>query len=222
MSGVQIAQNLSGKRILLIVGGGVAAYKSLDLVRRPRERGAGVRVVMTAFPGITGQWQQIVVFIAIASMALGAFAAIGQRNIKRQLAYSSIANVGFMLIGLAAGTRIGASAVLFYLAVYAVMNFGAFAVVALLEGSELSDFHGLAKRQPVTAGLMAVFLASLIGLPLTAGFFGKFYIFKSAIDAELYWLAGLGLLTSAVAAFYYLRIIVVIFLFLGGSIHVSL
>jgi NADH-quinone oxidoreductase subunit N len=111
----------------------------------------------------------------------------------------------------AAHSTLGVSAVLFYLAAYSVMNFGAFAIVSMRDQTELSDFNGLAKRQPMTAALMSVFMASLIGLPLTAGFFGKFYIFKSAIDAELYWLVALGLLTSAVAAFYYVRVIIAMY-----------
>ncbi|MFN9298435.1 MAG: NADH-quinone oxidoreductase subunit N, partial [Acidobacteriota bacterium] len=170
-----------------------------------------LRVFFTAFEPVSDRWLPLLAAVALATMVIGNLAALWQTDVKRLLGYSSIANAGYVLVAVAAHSTLGISAVLFYLAVYAVMNFGAFAVVALLEGSELSDFHGLAKRQPVTAGLMAVFLASLIGLPLTAGFFGKFYIFKSAIDAELYWLAGLGLLTSAVAAFYYLRIIVVMY-----------
>ncbi len=170
-----------------------------------------LRVFFTAFEPVSDRWLPLLAAVALATMVIGNLAALWQTDVKRLLGYSSIANAGYVLVAVAAHSTLGISAVLFYLAVYAVMNFGAFAVVSLLEGSDLNDFHGLAKRQPVTAGLMAVFLASLIGLPLTAGFFGKFYIFKSAIDAELYWLAGLGLLTSAVAAFYYLRIIVVMY-----------
>jgi NADH-quinone oxidoreductase subunit N len=116
-----------------------------------------------------------------------------------------------VLVAVVGHSALGISAVLFYLAAYAIMNFGAFAVASLQEDTEITSFHGLSTRQPLTAAFMAIYLASLIGLPLTAGFFGKFYIFKSAIDAELYWLAGLGLLTSAVAAFYYLRIIIAMY-----------
>jgi NADH-quinone oxidoreductase subunit N len=144
-------------------------------------------------------------------MIAGNFAALWQSNLKRILGYSSIANAGYVLVAIAAHTSLGVSAVLFYLAVYSIMNFGAFAIVSLREETELDDFSGLARRNPGLAALMTVFLASLIGVPLTAGFFGKFYIFKSAIDAELYWLAGLGLLLSAVAASYYLRIIVAMY-----------
>ncbi len=170
-----------------------------------------LRVFFTAFEPVADRWLPLLTAVALATMIIGNLAALWQTDVKRLLGYSSIANAGYVLVAVAAHSTLGVSAVLFYLAVYAVMNFGAFAVVSLLEGSDLRDFHGLAKRQPVTAGLMAIFMASLIGLPLTAGFFGKFYIFKSAIDAELYWLAGLGLLTSAVAAFYYLRVIVVMY-----------
>ncbi len=170
-----------------------------------------LRIFFTAFEPVSDRWLPLLTAVALATMIIGNLAALWQTDIKRLLGYSSIANAGYVLVAVAAHSTLGVSAVLFYLAAYAVMNFGAFAVVSLREGTELSDFHGLAKRQPMTAALMAVFMASLIGLPLTAGFFGKFYIFKSAIDAELYWLAGLGLLTSAVAAFYYLRVIEVMY-----------
>ena len=170
-----------------------------------------LRVFFTAFEPMADRWLPLLSIVALLTMIVGNFAALWQTDIKRMLGYSSIANAGYVLVAVAAHSTLGVSAVLFYLAAYSVMNFGAFAVVSMRDQTELSDFNGLAKRQPMTAALMSVFMASLIGLPLTAGFFGKFYIFKSAIDAELYWLVALGLLTSAVAAFYYVRVIVAMY-----------
>jgi NADH-quinone oxidoreductase subunit N len=166
-----------------------------------------LRIFFTAFEPMADRWLPLLTTVALLTMIIGNLAALWQTDVKRILGYSSIANAGYVLVAVAAHSTLGVSAVLFYLTAYSIMNFGAFAVVSMREQTELSDFNGLAKRQPITAALMAVFMSSLIGLPLTAGFFGKFYIFKSAIDSELYWLAGLGLLTSAVAAFYYLRVI---------------
>lgn len=171
-----------------------------------------LRVFLTAFDPMADRWLPLLIVVALLTMVIGNLAALWQTDVKRILGYSSIANAGYVLVAVASHSTLGISAVLFYLAAYSVMNFGAFAVVSLREETELKDFEGLAKRQPATAALMTVFMASLIGLPLTAGFFGKFYIFKSAIDAELYWLAGLGLLTSAVAAFYYLRVIAAMYM----------
>jgi NADH-quinone oxidoreductase subunit N len=150
-------------------------------------------------------------------MFVGNFAALSQTNIKRMLAYSSIAHAGYVLVAVAAASQTGIAAAMFYLAAYALMNLGAFSVVAHVcrQGEryvEIRDFSGLAVRQPVTAALFSIFLLSLIGVPLTGGFFGKFYIFKAALDADLVWLAVLGLLTSVVAAYYYLRIIVVMYM----------
>jgi len=171
-----------------------------------------LRVFLTAFDPMADRWLPLLIVVALLTMVIGNLAALWQTDVKRILGYSSIANAGYVLVAVAAHSTLGISAVLFYLAAYSVMNFGAFAVVSLREETELKDFEGLAKRQPATAALMTVFMASLIGLPMTAGFFGKFYIFQSAIDAELYWLAGLGLLTSAVAAFYYLRVIAAMYM----------
>jgi NADH-quinone oxidoreductase subunit N len=170
-----------------------------------------LRVFYTALDPVADSWLPLLTAVALATMVIGNFAALWQTDVKRLLGYSSIANAGYVLVAVAAHSALGISAVLFYLAAYAVMNFGAFAVASLQEDTEITSFHGLSTRQPLTAAFMAIYLASLIGLPLTAGFFGKFYIFKSAIDAELYWLAGLGLLSSAVAAFYYLRIIIAMY-----------
>jgi NADH-quinone oxidoreductase subunit N len=171
-----------------------------------------LRIFYTAFEPMADRWLPLLTVVSLLTMVVGNFAALWQSDIKRMLGYSSIANAGYILVAVAAHSTLGVSAVLFYLAAYSVMNFGAFAIVSLRDQTELSDFNGLSKRQPMTAALMAIFMASLIGLPLTAGFFGKFYIFKSAIDAELYWLTALGLLTSAVAAFYYLRVIVAMYI----------
>ncbi|MDX2267222.1 MAG: NADH-quinone oxidoreductase subunit N [Bryobacter sp.] len=170
-----------------------------------------LRLFFTAFDPLADRWLPLLGAVALLTMIIGNCAALWQTDVKRILGYSSIANAGYVLVAVAAHSTLGISAVLFYLAVYSIMNFGAFAVVSLRDETDVKDFDGLARRNPGLAALMTVFLASLIGLPLTAGFFGKFYIFKSAIDAELYWLAGLGLLASAIAAYYYLRIIMAMY-----------
>ena len=150
-------------------------------------------------------------------MTVGNFAALQQSNIKRMLAYSSIAHAGYVLVAVAANSEIGSAAVMFYLAAYALTNIGAFAVVTHVarKGEKyvgIDDFAGLAQRQPAMAAMLTIFLLSLIGVPLTGGFFGKFYIFKAALDSHLVWLTVLGLLNSAVAAYYYLRILVVMYM----------
>ncbi|HLY20619.1 MAG TPA: NADH-quinone oxidoreductase subunit N [Bryobacteraceae bacterium] len=175
-----------------------------------------LRIFMTAFEPISGEWWPLVWASALMSMTIGNFAALTQSNIKRLLAYSSIAHAGYVLVALAARSQVGTAAAMFYLAAYALMNLGAFAVVAHLSGKgerflSVDDFAGLAERQPLTAALLSIFLLSLIGVPLTGGFFGKFYIFKAALDSHLVWLTVLGLLNSAVAAYYYLRILVVMY-----------
>jgi len=175
-----------------------------------------VRATMTAFPGITAEWQQIVVFVSIASMALGAFAAIGQKNIKRLMAYSSIGHMGYALVGLAAGTAEGAQGVLVYLAIYVAMTLGSFTIILAMKRNgqafeQISDFAGLSRTNPVLAFFFAMFLFSLAGVPPLAGFFGKFYVFVAAIKAGLFTLAVIGVLTSVVGAFYYLSIIKVMY-----------
>ena len=152
--------------------------------------------------------------VALATMMVGNFGALVQSNVKRMLAYSSIAHAGYVLVALAANSATGSAAAMFYLAAYAFTNLGAFAVVTYVarKGEKyvsLDDFAGLAQRQPGMAAMLTIFLLSLIGVPLTGGFFGKFYIFKAALDSKLVWLTVLGLLNSAVAAYYYLRILVV-------------
>jgi NADH-quinone oxidoreductase subunit N len=171
-----------------------------------------VRTTIVAFPGILTQWQQIVVFVAIASMALGAFAAIGQRNIKRLMAYSSIGHMGFALVGLAAGTQEGVQGVLVYMAIYITMTLGAFACILSMrrEGQmveDIADLAGLARTKPTMAFFFAMLLFSLAGVPPLAGFFAKFYVFLAAIKAGLFTLAVIGVVTSVVGAYYYLAIV---------------
>jgi NADH-quinone oxidoreductase subunit N len=149
-------------------------------------------------------------------MTVGNFAAILQSNIKRLLAYSSIAHAGYVLVAVTANSGAGSAAAMFYLAAYAFTNIGAFAVVTYFarKGEKyvaIDDFNGLSQRNPAMAAMLSIFLLSLIGVPLTGGFFGKFYIFKAALDSNLVWLTVLGLLNSAVAASYYLRILVVMY-----------
>jgi NADH-quinone oxidoreductase subunit N len=175
-----------------------------------------VRVAVMAFPAITIQWQQIVVFVAIASMVLGAFAAIGQRNIKRLMAYSSIGHMGFALIGLAAGTSEGVQGVLLYMAIYITMTLGVFAVILSMRRStgmveSIDQLAGLARTHPARAFLLAMLLFSMAGVPPLAGFFAKFYVFLAAIKAGLYVLAVIGVLASVVGAYYYLAIIKVMY-----------
>ncbi|HLJ16359.1 MAG TPA: NADH-quinone oxidoreductase subunit N, partial [Bryobacteraceae bacterium] len=176
-----------------------------------------LRVFLTAFEPIRSRWEPLVWTTALLTMIVGNFAALMQPNIKRLLAYSSIANAGYVLVAIAAQSEVGTAAAMFYLAAYAFMQVGAFAVVTHFarQGEKyvkVDDLAGLGQRQPVTAGMLSIFLLSLIGVPLTGGFFGKFYIFKAALDSHLVGLTVIGLLTTAVAAFYYLRIIVVMYM----------
>jgi NADH-quinone oxidoreductase subunit N len=175
-----------------------------------------VRAAVMAFPSITSQWQQIVVFVSIASMLLGSFAAIGQRNIKRLMAYSSIGHMGFALIGLAAGTAEGVQGVLIYMAIYITMTLGAFAVILSMRRStgmveSIDQLAGLARTHPSTAFFLAMILFSMAGVPPLAGFFAKFYVFLAAIKAGLYVLSVIGVLASVVGAYYYLSIIKVMY-----------
>ena len=175
-----------------------------------------VRTAVVAFPGITSEWQQIVVFVSIASMALGSFAAIGQRSIKRLMAYSSIGHMGFALIGLAAGTAEGIQGVLVYMAIYVTMTLGVFAVILSMRRStgmveSIDQLAGLSRTHPATAFFLAMLLFSMAGVPPLAGFFGKFYVFLAAIKAGLYVLAVIGVLASVVGAYYYLSIVKVMY-----------
>ena len=186
-----------------------------------------LRVYMTAFEPISDRWSPIIWISALLTMIVGNFAALRQNNIKRMLAYSSIAHAGYVMVAVTTHSSVGTAAAMFYLAAYAFMNVGAFAVVTHFarQGEQylqIDEMAGLAKRQPATAALLTVFLLSLIGVPLTGGFFGKFYVFKAALDAHLVWLTVLGLLNSAVAAFYYLRVIVVMYMHEPGESTESL
>jgi NADH-quinone oxidoreductase subunit N len=174
------------------------------------------RVVATAFPGVTFQWQQIVTFLAIASMLLGAFGAIGQTNIKRLMAYSSIANVGFALVGLAAPGSEGVKGVIIYMAIYMVMTLGTFACIIAMRrdrGSveEIDELAGLAETRPGMAFALAMLMFSFAGIPPLAGFWAKFYVFVAAMNSGLIALAVIGVLSSVVGAYYYLRIIKIMY-----------
>jgi NADH-quinone oxidoreductase subunit N len=174
------------------------------------------RFVITAFPAITLQWRQIIVFLAIASTLLGSFAAIGQTNIKRLMAYSSIGHMGFALIGLAAGNEAGVKGVVIYLTIYLVMTLGSFAAILAMRINgrnveEISDLAGLSRTNGVMAFFLAMLMFSLAGIPPLAGFFAKYYVLLAAVDAGLYPLAVIGVLASAVAAFYYLRVVKVMY-----------
>ncbi len=178
------------------------------------------RLVQDAFGGVPGQWGQVLAALAVASMFLGAVAAIGQRDIKRLMAYSSIAHMGFALIGLAVGTAYGVQATMIYMAIYVTMNVGTFAFILSLErdGRPVSDIASLnqfAKKEPLRALAMLVLLFSLAGVPPMLGFFGKFYVLKAAVDAGMVWLAVAGAIASVIGAFYYLRL--VYFMYFGAE-----
>ncbi len=171
-----------------------------------------VRATMGAFEPIAADWQQIVVFIAIASMALGSFAAIGQTNIKRLMAYSSIGHVGFALVGLASNSEAGVRGVAIYMLIYLAMTLGSFAFILAMRRNDrnveqIDELAGLAATNPAMATVLTILMFSLAGIPPLAGFWGKWYVFLAAIDAKLYALAVIGVLTSVVGAYYYLRII---------------
>jgi len=175
-----------------------------------------VRFTQAALPGVASEWQQIVIFLSIASMLLGAFAAIGQTNIKRMLAYSAIGHIGFALVGLAANNTEGTAGVLLYLAIYVAMTLGAFACVLAMQRNgenveNIADLAGLAKTDLPYAAVLAVLMFSLAGIPPLAGFWAKWYVFLAAIKAGLYPLAVIGVVTSVVGAFYYLRIVKIMF-----------
>ncbi len=170
------------------------------------------RVVHDAFGGITSDWSQVLAALAVVSMFLGSIAGIGQKDIKRLMAYSSIAHMGFALVGLASGTVEGVQAMLIYMAIYATMNLGTFAFILSLEKdgrpiTEISSLNLFARREPLKALAMLVLLFSLAGVPPMLGFFGKFYVLKAAVDAGMTWLALAGAVASVIGAFYYLRIV---------------
>ncbi|RLQ87681.1 NADH-quinone oxidoreductase subunit NuoN [Notoacmeibacter ruber] len=171
-----------------------------------------VRVVMDAFEPLTTDWRQIITFISIASMALGSFAAIGQRNIKRLMAYSSIGHMGFALVGLAAGTQAGVRGVAIYMLIYLAMTLGSFAFILAMRRKggnfeNIGDLAGLSSTNPLMAVALTVLMFSLAGIPPLAGFWAKWYVFLAAIEADLYALAIIGVVASVVGAFYYLRLI---------------
>lgn len=184
-----------------------------------------VFVMMGAFGDLAAQWQQIVIFISVASMALGAFAAVAQSNIKRLMAYSSIGNVGYMLIGLAVGGAIahgvetqqnGIESMLVYLTIYIVMTLGTFGCILAMKRSgthveNINDLAGLSKSNPLMAAALAIFMFSMAGIPPLAGFFGKLYVFQAALEAGLVTLAVIGVLTSVVGCYYYIRIIKIMY-----------
>jgi NADH-quinone oxidoreductase subunit N len=175
-----------------------------------------LRIIFTAFGNASDNWFWVVWVSAALTMVIGNLAAVVQTNVKRMLAYSSIAHAGYLLVAIAARNELGIAAVLFYLVTYALMKLGAFTVVSHLGGAGeqrlgLNDFAGLSIRQPGMAAFFTLFLLSLLGLPLTAGFFGKYYIFIAALDARLFWLVLLMAVMSVVGAFYYLRVIWVMY-----------
>ncbi|MBV8428827.1 MAG: NADH-quinone oxidoreductase subunit NuoN [Hyphomicrobiales bacterium] len=181
------------------------------------------RVLIQAFGTDAAEWRQILVFISIASMGLGAFAAIGQRNIKRLMAYSSISHVGYALVGLSAGTQDGVNGVLVYMAIYMAMTVGTFGCIVAMRTKDgsvetIDDLSGLARSQPAFAFVLMVLMFSLAGVPPLAGFWAKWYVFSAAVDAGLVPLAVIGFLTSVVGAYYYLRIVRVMY-FDDGPAH---
>lgn len=175
-----------------------------------------VRAMVSPFPSIFHDWQQIIVFLSIASMLLGSFAAIGQQNIKRLMAYSSIGHMGFALIGLAAGGPEGVQGVIIYMAIYLVMTLGTFACILAMRRNEemveeIDQLAGLSRTSPYMAFMLAILLFSLAGIPPLAGFFAKFFVFLAAIRAGLYPLAVIGVIASVIGAYYYLRIIKIMY-----------
>jgi NADH-quinone oxidoreductase subunit N len=176
-----------------------------------------IRVLAVVPRGGTAEWTMLLWVIAVVTMTLGNVAAIAQSNLKRMLAYSSIAHAGYMLVGLVAGGAGGTGAVLFYLLTYTFTTAGAFGVITLCERArgeavEVADYAGLARRHPLLAAALGLFLLSLIGIPPLAGFVGKFYVFGAAVRAGYVWLAVIGVLNSAVAAYYYLRVVVYMYM----------
>jgi len=175
-----------------------------------------IRFMSVPFENILQEWQTIIIFISIASMILGAVAAIGQNNIKRLMAYSSIGHIGYALAGVATGSISGFSNSIVYITIYVVMNIGAFGCIFMMKkegkySEEIKDLSGISKKQPILALALLIILFSLAGIPPLAGFFAKFYIFMSVIESEMYTLAVIGLLTTVISAFYYLRIIKIIY-----------
>ena len=175
-----------------------------------------IRFMEYPFKNIVSEWQTIIIFISIASMILGAVAAIGQTNIKRLVAYSSIGHIGYALAGVATGSISGYSNSIIYITIYAVMNIGMFGCIFLMKkdgkySESIDDLSGISKKNPIIAFAFLIILFSLAGIPPLAGFFAKFYIFVSVVENEMYTLAIIGLVTTVISAFYYLRIIKIIY-----------
>ncbi|MBO6490011.1 MAG: NADH-quinone oxidoreductase subunit NuoN [Pelagibacteraceae bacterium] len=175
-----------------------------------------IRFLYVPFINVIGQWQMIIIFISLASMILGAVAAIGQTNIKRLMAYSSIGHMGYALAGLATGSNEGIQGTVIYLSIYLLMNLGIFSCIFMMRRKDIfyediQDLSGLSKNHPIISFCLLVLLFSLAGIPPLAGFFAKFYIFMAVIKAEMYVLAIMGLITTVISAFYYLRIIKIIY-----------
>ena len=183
---------------------------------------AFLRILMIGLPALQPDWSRVLWVLAVLTLTVGNVAAIAQTNIKRMLAYSSIAHAGYLLVALAAGTKLGSGSILFYLIAYACMTLGAFATIVALARREderlsIDEYAGLGLTRPALGAAMALFMFSLAGIPPTAGFMGKLYIFSAAVQANQVWLAVIGVLNSVVSAFYYLRITVVMYMSPGAS-----
>ena len=182
--------------------------------------GLFARVVHDAFGGVIGEWQQVVAVLSVVSMFLGAVAAIGQGDIKRLMAYSSIAHMGFALMGLASGTAFGVQAMMVYMAIYVTMNIGMFAFILTMERdgrpvNDIASLHMYSKKEPLKALCVAALMFSMAGVPPFVGFFGKFYVLRAAYEANMAWLAVAGVVASVIGAFYYIRI--VYFMYFGEA-----
>ena len=200
-------------------------FKRSNKVDKVAAIGLFARVLHDAFGNVVGDWQQIIAALSLLSMFLGAFAAIGQTNIKRLMAYSSIAHMGYALMGLAAGTAFGLQALLIYMAIYVTMNIGTFAFILSMQKdgkpvTDIASLNMLSRSQPGKALAMLVLLFSLAGVPPMVGFFGKLYVLRAAFDAGLAWLAIAGVIASVIGAFYYLRI--VFFMYFGEEQEIGL
>lgn len=185
----------------------------------PKAAGFAVfgRVFLVAFGSASSDWSVVLIAIAIATMAVGNIIALAQTNIKRMLAYSSIAHAGYAMLGIIAGGQDGVASMMNYMLIYAFMNIGAFAIVIMLRsegfmGEDIRDYEGLSKTHPLYAALMLVFMFSLTGIPPTAGFMGKFYLFMAAINAGYYWLVAIAVIFSAISAYFYLRIVMYMYM----------
>jgi NADH-quinone oxidoreductase subunit N len=176
-----------------------------------------VRVFLIGLPSLQVDWGLLFWVLAVLTMTIGNLVAIAQANLKRMLAYSTIAQMGYLLIGPVVGSQLGVAAVLFYSLVYALMTIGAFGMVILLQrgtvrGDQIDDFTGLAQKSPLAAAIMLVFLLSLTGIPPTAGFVGKFYLFGAAVEGGYIWLVLIAVLNSAISLFYYMRVVMVMYM----------